>query len=416
MCPAESFVPNLKIGVVGGSLGGLNAACLLRDAGHDVTVFERSSRELEERGAGIGLLEATSRYPTERGGVALDEISVATSNIRYYDRTGAVTHDLAHPYLFSSWNTVYRAMLGCFDHDRYLLDHELIDFSQSAGSVTARFANGAEFDGDLLVAADGIGSMVRGRLQPDAGVRYAGYVAWRGMVPESQVPANVVALFGDAVSYNVHANSHILIYPIPNEQGSVTPGERLLNFVWYRNYLEGPELTDLLTDSRGVQRTLSVPPGAVAAHHVAEIRAVADARLPEAFRMVVAAVEEPFLQIIYDIEVEQMAFDRVCLLGDAAFAVRPHAAAGTAKAADDAWTLTDALAAVGAADESPRAVAGTSGEDPVAAALRSWESTQLALGRRLTERNGRLGKRSQITNGWDPTDPEVIFGLHEPGD
>ena len=43
------------------------------------------------------------------------------------------------------------------------------------------------------------------------------------------------------------------------------------------------------------------------------------------------------MQVIFDIEVPRMAFGRVCLIGDAAFAVRPHIAAGTAKAASDAW-------------------------------------------------------------------------------
>ncbi|MDH3771921.1 MAG: NAD(P)-binding protein, partial [Nitrospirota bacterium] len=50
-----------RVAVAGGSIGGLTAACLLRDAGHQVTVFERSSTELEQRGAGIGFLEAASR-------------------------------------------------------------------------------------------------------------------------------------------------------------------------------------------------------------------------------------------------------------------------------------------------------------------------------------------------------------------
>jgi 2-polyprenyl-6-methoxyphenol hydroxylase-like FAD-dependent oxidoreductase len=49
------------------------------------------------------------------------------------------------------------------------------------------------------------------------------------------------------------------------------------------------------------------------------------------------------LQAVFDIEVPRMAFGRVRLIGDAAFALRPHAAAGTAKAADDAWTLGQAV-------------------------------------------------------------------------
>ena len=48
--------------VMGGSLGGLTAALVLRDAGCDVRVFERSSSALQARGAGIAALDATLRY------------------------------------------------------------------------------------------------------------------------------------------------------------------------------------------------------------------------------------------------------------------------------------------------------------------------------------------------------------------
>lgn len=75
-----------RVAIAGGSIGGLTAASLLRDSGHDVTVYERSSRELEERGAGIGLLEASSRYLAERVGLNLDDICVVTSYIRYLNR------------------------------------------------------------------------------------------------------------------------------------------------------------------------------------------------------------------------------------------------------------------------------------------------------------------------------------------
>jgi 2,6-dihydroxypyridine 3-monooxygenase len=224
-------------------------------------------------------------------------------------------------------------------------------------------------------------------------------VAWRGMVPEAALDAATRAVFGDAITYYVYANSHILVYAIPGPDGSVTPGERLINFVWYRNYLEGPDLDDLLTDNAGQRRDISMPPGVASERHVAEMRAVAAARLPAPMARLVAKAAQPFLQVIYDIEVPRMAFGRVCLIGDAAFAVRPHAAAGTAKAAADAWALAEAIA---------------SGGD-VATALARWEPGQVALGAQLLERTRRIGRRSQFDGTWVPGDPDLIFGLRGPG-
>ena len=404
----------LRIAVVGGSVGGLTAACLLRDAGHDVTVFERSSTELEQRGAGIGFLETTYRYLVERADLRLDEMSVATDHIRYLNRDDTVAHHAEHHYLFSSWNTVYRRLLshwiGTDDgpgRDRYRLDHEMIGFDQTDADVTVRFANGSSVTVDLLVCADGVGSTARTILQPEAKAGYAGYVAWRGMVPERELPAAMAKRLGDAITYYVLANSHILIYPVPGLDGPVADSDRLINFVWYRNYLDGPELDELMTDRHGVRRELSLPPGAAADHHVAELRALAAARLPTLAAEVVARTEEPFLQVVYDIEVEQMAFGRVALLGDAAFAARPHAAAGSAKAADDGWALARALAEVAELAEP--------GTESVVEALRRWELGQLALGRDLLQRTRDVGSRSQVTNTWQPGDPDLIFGLYEPG-
>ncbi len=389
-----------RVGIIGGSLGGLSAACLLRDAGHDVTVFERSSSELEERGAGIGFLKATYRYLDERTAVNPADISVETSHIRYLNRDDSVAHEHEHAYLFSSWNAVYRKMLDAFGTDRYALGHECVDFESNPGSATATFSNGTTFEGDVIVAADGIGSLFRSRLMPDSTPSYAGYVAWRGMVPESQLPGPVTERLGDAITYYVYANSHILIYPIPSVSGSTAPGDRLVNFVWYRNYMEDGDLSNLLTDRNGRQRELSVPPGAVAQHHVDEMKAQAAGRLPALLASVVAATEQPFLQVIYDIEVDRIVFDRVCLLGDAAFAVRPHAAAGTAKAADDAWVLAQAF------DQ----------HDTIDGALAAFEPPQVRLGHELLERTRRIGFRSQVENSWTPGDPEFIFGLHRPGE
>lgn len=78
-----------------------------------------------------------------------------------------------------------------------------------------------------------------GRWGPQAETGYAGYVAWRGMVPEASLSAATAKPLGEAITYYVYANSHLLAYPIPAVDGSVEPGERLINFVWYRNYSPG---------------------------------------------------------------------------------------------------------------------------------------------------------------------------------
>lgn len=385
--------------VVGGSLGGLTAGLLLRDMGINVDVYERSPVELAQRGAGIGFLPESQRYLVERAGVALNKISIATSHIRYLNRNGQITYDGLHQYRFSSWTTIYRELLARVDPAIYHLDHDMTDWHEEGNAVEVQFANAATRRADLLICADGVGSTARTRLLPSVKPEYAGYVCWRGMVPEDAFDARTRSIFDDAITYYVYANSHALVYPIPGPDGSVKKGERLFNVVWYRNYLEGADLDDLMTDNTGQRREISLPPGAVSDHHVEELRSVAAARLPQPMAQLVSAIEQPFLQVIYDIDIPRMAFGRVCLVGDAAFVARPHAAAGTAKAAADGWALAQAL----------------SENEDVIAALEQWEAGQLKLGRQLLERTRRIGRRSQVDGNWVAGDPELIFGLHGPG-
>jgi 2,6-dihydroxypyridine 3-monooxygenase len=389
----------VNVAVIGGSLGGLTAALLLRDMGADVHVYERSPNELVQRGAGIGFLPESQRYLTTRAGVALDDISIATGHIRYLDRAGHVVHDERHDYRFSSWNTVYRQLLACVKPDMYHLGYEMVDWHGGGENVQVDFRNGTRITADLVVFADGVNSLARQRLLPDAHPNYAGYVAWRGMVHESGLSRDTLEMLDDAITYHVYANSHILVYPIPGLDGEVEHGKRLFNFVWYRNYMAGGDLDDLMTDNDGKLRDISLPPGSVSSHHVDEMRAVAASRLPRQIADVVCGAEQPFVQVVYDLAISKMVFGRTCLLGDAAFIARPHAAAGTAKAADDAWSLVESL-------ES---------HSDVREALAVYEERQLVIGRDLMERTQRIGRRSQFDDTWIPGDPELIFGLKAPG-
>lgn len=387
------------VAVVGGSLGGLTAALLLRDADCQVTVHERSPSTLQARGAGIAVLEQTLRYPVQRLGVRPEDISTWTEWVRFLEPDGSMAYVEPRSYRFSAWNTIYRVLHDAFPAASYRLGRELTSFSSREGGVDLTFADGEVCETDLLVCADGIGSASRQRLFPEATPTYAGYVAWRGTVPEADLSEATFASLHDAITYQVLPHSHILVYPIPGLDGSVELGQRLMNMVWYRNVADD-ELRDFLTDRNGVRRDVSLPPGHVPPGHVDEMRSVAAEHLAPPVAELVTSVAEPFVQAVFDIEVPRMYSGRACLVGDAAFAVRPHAAAGTAKAAEDGWVLVEELLRA---------------EGDVEVALPAWEERQLALGAQLLTRTREIGDSSQARSDFRPGDPRLVFGLYGPG-
>lgn len=294
---------------------------------------------------------------------------------------------------------MYGRLLEEFDSARYLTGKEAVSLRLDADHGAVDFADGSTVEADLVVCADGVNSVFRKALLPDAQREYSGYVAWRGMVPESELSPATQQALSDAITYAFYANSHILVYPIPSPSGSVTPGERLINTVWYRNYAAGGDFDDLMTDATGRRHDPTLPPGAAREEHVAEMRAHALARLPGVVSEAVIAAQEPFVQAVYDLQVEQMAFGRACLIGDAAFLMRPHAAAGTAKAAANAWGLAQAMQET----------------DSIPEALRAWEPEQLRIGGDLVRRTQRLGYASQVDGSWNSPSDESLFRLRDEG-
>jgi 2,6-dihydroxypyridine 3-monooxygenase len=387
-----------SVAVIGGSIGGLTAALLLRDLGCEVEIFERSSEELQSRGAGIVMLPTTERYLVEQGGEEA-RVSLTLTDWTYVDAAGEVLSTDPDCFRFGSWMALYRALLAAFGEDRYHLEHEMVGLDVGDDAVTVRFANGMVTDADLVVAADGLASTARFLLLPDAAPHYAGYVAWRGTVPDRDLSAKTRAELDDAMLYQIVPRGHILVYAIPGSGGERDPGKRLINFVWYRNYPTGGPFEDLMTDTEGRSRSSTLPPGMVRSEHLDDLRRRAE-QLAPAIREVVDRSTRPFVQAIFDLESPRIAFGRVVLVGDAAFSARPHVAAGSAKAAADGWALRDAL---------------SDAEGRVDAALAAWEPRQLDLGRSVVEKSRRMGERSQFEETMVAGDPTWKFGLFEPG-
>src|SRR5580704_2482797 len=96
-------MPARRALIIGGSLGGLLAAHLLRSAGWDVTVFERNADDLTGRGAGISthpqLLDILARV-----GIDFDEsMGIKVDSMICLDTAGRVYREERTDRLMSSW-------------------------------------------------------------------------------------------------------------------------------------------------------------------------------------------------------------------------------------------------------------------------------------------------------------------------
>ncbi|MRX10315.1 hypothetical protein GJ697_21000 [Pseudoduganella sp. FT25W] len=364
--------------IIGGSLSGLFAATALRTIGWEVEVFERSASELSGRGGGLVLqpdvLAAIEFAGLNAGGA----IGVPSGDRIFLNKAGAVVQRSHAPQAQSSWNLLYGILKRGLPAGLVHANEQLLRFEQHEGGVTAYFASGREASGELLIGADGPSSAVRAQVLPGLMPTYAGYVAWRGLVPEAQVAASVRELLQGVFAFQ-HGDGHMLLeYMVPGRDESMQPGRRRWNWVWYRKVAAGAQLCRLMTDAGGTLRRFSVAPGAVKPRDAEALREDAQMLLAPVFQQLIAATEKPFIQTIIDLAAPRMVFGRAILLGDAAFIARPHTAGGAAKAAANARVLAELLRDEGGG---------------IDAALRRWEQSQLPAGQGLVQRGIEAGNR-----------------------
>ena len=135
----------------------------------------------------------------------------------------------------------------------------------------------------------------------------------------------------------------MLSIPMPAPRGEA---KRACHFVWFRPVAESA-LAGLCTDASGRRHGVSIPPPLIRPELIAALKRDAAALLAPQLAALVNATAQIILQPIFDLESPRIAFGRVALIGDAAFVARPHVATGVMKAAIDAESLADALAASG---------------------------------------------------------------------
>jgi len=363
--------------VIGGSLGGLFAATALRAIGWQVDVFERSPAAMDSRGGGIVLQADVLQHFRYAGIQQTHPLGVRSHDRLYLDQAGMVLHKEPMPQTQTSWNTVYNLLYGAFPAKHYHRGMTLVDLTQNEQRVTALFADGNRAEADLLVGADGAGSAVRSRVLPGSHPGYSGYVVWRGLVDEDRLPDFGKSQLCEDFVFQQDPGSLMLEYMVPGLNGSVAPGERRFNWLWYLKAAQGPELDAVLTDRLGQRRSHSIPPGSLAAEQEAYLRDMAERHANPAFRELIRQTRDIFVQAIVDLNVPQMVFGRVLLTGDAAFVPRPHTAGSTAKAARNALFLAQAIDDSGDLDK----------------ALQTWQRQQLAEGQRMADWGVSMGNR-----------------------
>lgn len=346
-----------KILIAGGSLGGLLAANMLHRAGHDVTLLEKTTGSLDGRGAGIvthrPLVTALQRCGVD----TLAPLGVAINRRVVLDATGQTVDQAAIAQVLTSWSRLYALLLTVFPPERYVQGAAVRQVTQGPTGVKVMCEDGRQFEAELLVASDGIRSAVRATLAPEIQPVYAGYVAWRGVCDESVLSRHTQQTVFETFGFGLPPDEQLIGYPVAGAGNAVAVGQRRYNFVWYRPAPDTGALQSLMTDADGQYHPLGLPPNKVDWRHVAAARQAAREKLAPQFAEILEKTAQPFLQPIYDCYSTRIAFDRIALMGDAAFVARPHVGMGVTKAAEDAMALTDSIAQHGATTQALAAYA-----------------------------------------------------------
>ena len=321
-------VPDDKILIAGGGIGGLATALALAQKGIPSLVLEKA-RQLGEIGAGIQL-GPNAFHCFDRLGVgeAARGMAVYIDKLRLMDAMadGEITHiDLGeafrarfgNPYAVVHRGDLHGVLLkGCRDHALIELrtSADVTGYDQDGTGVAARLANGETLRGAALIGADGLWSNVRRQVAADGAPRVSGHTTYRSVIPTEHMPED---LRWNAATLWAGPKCHIVHYPLS--------GWKVFNLVvTYHN--DAPEpVAGKPVPVEEVRRGFT---------HVCQ-RAQSIISHGKDWRMWVLCDREP---------TDRWIDGRVALLGDAAHPMLQYMAQGACMAMEDAVCLADSLA------------------------------------------------------------------------
>ncbi|KAF5176252.1 FAD/NAD(P)-binding oxidoreductase family protein, partial [Thalictrum thalictroides] len=159
---------------------------------------------------------------------------------------------------------------------------------------------------------------------------YSGYYAWRGILDFSGTENSDTIMglrkaypeLGKCLVFDLVPGSHVVLYELKNKR---------INWIWYVNS-EEPEI-------KGKSVTMKVSRDMIEKMHKEAYKIW----VPELAR-VMKETEEPFINVIYDCDpLEQVVWDNVVLIGDAAHPTTPHGVRSTNMSILDAVVLGECL-------------------------------------------------------------------------
>jgi 2-polyprenyl-6-methoxyphenol hydroxylase-like FAD-dependent oxidoreductase len=347
--------------IVGAGIGGLTAAIALRQAGADPLVVERApSLEALQLGAGLHLW-TNALQALRQLGLAEQVAAIGTPmrTQRYLDWRGrslgtldveGISHRLGAPTVGVSRPQFHRVLADALDGTQVRLGAACVGFEQDRRGVTVRFDDGTEERGDVLVGADGIGSVVRRQLHGPTPPVYAGYTAWRAICDFShpRVPVGEMWIHwgrgARILHYHVSGQRLYWLALVKAPQGGSDPpgGRRRAVTERYRGWPEPIEAMLASTDESAISRA----------------------------------------DVVDRDPIGHWGTGRVTLLGDAAHPMTPNLAQGAGQAIEDGVALARAL------DEDADAVA----------ALRTYEQRRAERANGLSETSRMVGRLSLLSS------------------